>query len=78
VTARGRFKGHRFLRHLCSLSVQHFIPKIYSKDSFHNGVARGGHPITDTTKLKGIAATIRKHHVSFQGIVIEITTGSTH
>jgi hypothetical protein len=38
--------------------------------TYHKGyrilVARGGQPTTDTTKLKGIAATIGQHNVGFQ------------
>jgi hypothetical protein len=38
--------------------------------TYHNGytiaVARCGQRTTDTTMLKGIAATIRKHNVGFQ------------
>jgi len=38
--------------------------------TYHKGytiiVARGGQNTTGTAKLKGIAATIRQHHVGFQ------------
>jgi len=38
--------------------------------TYHKGytivMVRGGQPTTDTTKLKVIAATIRKHNVVFQ------------
>jgi hypothetical protein len=37
--------------------------------TYHKGytivVARGSQPTTGTAKLKGIAATIRQHHVGF-------------
>jgi len=32
----------------------------------HCVVAHGGNPTPDTTKLKGITATIIQHHVGFQ------------
>jgi hypothetical protein len=42
-----------------------------------NVVARGGHTTTDTTKLKGIAATNRQHRVWFQ-VYCKLIQNSVH